>query len=48
MAYRSPPGLLIGGNAVKPKMKRKDLLTKTEIWNAVITVLSEYDLSTEG
>lgn len=32
---------------MKPKMKRKDLLSKTDIWNAIITVLSEYDLSTE-
>ena len=28
-------------------MKRKNLLSKTDIWNAVITVLSEYDLSTD-
>ncbi|MGX2959637.1 DMP19 family protein [Peribacillus sp. JNUCC 23] len=32
---------------MKPKMKRKSLLSKTDIWNAVTTVLSEYDLSTE-
>lgn len=32
---------------MKPKMKRKSLLNKTDIWNAVTTVLSEYDLSTE-
>jgi len=38
---------LVGGNAVKPKMKRKDLMSKTDIWNAVIAVLSEYDLSSE-
>jgi hypothetical protein len=35
------------GNAVKPKMKRKNSLSKNDIWNAVTTVLSEYDLSTE-
>jgi len=32
---------------MKPEMKRKDLLSKTDIWNAVITFLSEYDLSSE-
>ncbi|MDQ0273954.1 hypothetical protein [Cytobacillus purgationiresistens] len=38
---------LVGGNAVKPKIKRKDLMSKTDIWNAVNTVLSECDLSSE-
>lgn len=38
---------VVGGNAVKPKLKRTDLLSKADIWNAVITLLSEYDLSTE-
>ena len=38
---------MVGGNAVKPKMKRKDLMSKSDIWNAVNTVLSEYDLSSE-
>lgn len=38
---------LVGGNAMKLKMKRKDLMSKTDIWNAVTAVLSEYDLSSE-
>jgi elongation factor P--beta-lysine ligase len=33
---------------MKPKMKRKDLVSKTDIWNAVIAVLSEYDLLIEN
>lgn len=32
---------------MKPKMKRKDLMSKTDISNAVIDVLSEHDLSSE-
>lgn len=33
---------------MKPKINRKDLLNKDDIWNAVISVLSEYDYSTEN
>ena len=32
---------------MKPKMKRKDLMSKTAISNAVMDVLSEHDLSSE-
>ncbi|MEH6948802.1 hypothetical protein V7068_17385 [Bacillus sp. JJ634] len=32
---------------MKPKMKRKNLLSKTDIWNAVTTLLIEYDYLTE-
>jgi hypothetical protein len=37
-----------GGVSLKPKINRKDLLHKGDIWNAVISVLSEYDYSTEN
>lgn len=33
---------------MKYKMKSKDLLTKEDIWNAVIHVLGEYDFPTEN
>lgn len=32
---------------MKPKMKRNDLMSKTDISNAVMDVLSSYDLSSE-
>ncbi|ARD47910.1 hypothetical protein [Sporosarcina sp. P33] len=32
---------------MKPKMNRKDLLDSDNIWNAVVTVISENDLSTK-
>ena len=32
---------------MKPKMKRKDLMSQTDISNAVTDVLSKYDLSSE-
>ena len=32
---------------MKPKMKRKDLISKTDISNAVMNFLSSYDLSSE-
>ncbi|WP_155982717.1 hypothetical protein [Paucisalibacillus sp. EB02] len=32
---------------MKPKMKRKDLMSNTDIWNAVIAVLSRYNISSE-
>lgn len=32
---------------MKAKLKRKDLLDNNDIWNAVIDVLSEYELSNE-
>lgn len=33
---------------MRPKMKRENLLNKDDIWNAVTSVLSEHDLSTEN
>ncbi|HWL23094.1 MAG TPA: hypothetical protein VNR38_04995 [Ureibacillus sp.] len=33
---------------MKYKMKRKDLLSNEDIWNAVISVISEYDFPTEN
>src|SRR5699024_5823470 len=38
----------VGGNIMRPKMKRENLLNKDDIWNAVTSVLSEHDLSTEN
>ncbi|MCZ2259779.1 hypothetical protein KSU66_14860 [Sporosarcina sp. G11-34] len=32
---------------MKPKMNRKDLLDKNDIWNAVVSVVSDCDLSTK-
>ncbi|WP_282155471.1 DMP19 family protein [Cytobacillus gottheilii] len=32
---------------MKPKMNKKELVHKDDIWNAVISVLSEYDYSSE-
>jgi hypothetical protein len=32
----------------KPKIKRTNLLNPDDIWNAVISVLTEYDYSTEN
>ena len=32
---------------MKPKMRRKDLIQNEGIWNAVISVISEYDFPTE-
>ncbi|WP_225229725.1 hypothetical protein [Sporosarcina quadrami] len=32
---------------MKPKMTRKDLLDNDNIWNAIISVISEGDLSTK-
>ena len=37
----------MGVSAMKPKMKRKELMTKTDIVNAVMQVLSEAHLSPE-
>lgn len=37
----------MGANTVKPAMKRKDLTSKIDISNAVMDVLSAYDLSSE-
>lgn len=31
---------------MKPKMNRRDLLSKDNIWNAVVSVISEHDFST--
>lgn len=33
---------------MRPKMKRENLMNKDDIWNAVTSVLSEHDLSTEN
>ena len=33
---------------MKPKMRRKDLIQNEDIWNAVISVISEYDFPTEN
>ena len=33
---------------MRPKMNRENLLNKDDIWNAVTSVLSEHDLSTEN
>lgn len=37
----------MGGNVVKPKVKRKDLMSQAAISNAVTDVLSAYDLSSK-
>ena len=33
---------------MKPKMKRRELMNNDDIWNAVITVISEYNFPTEN
>ncbi len=33
---------------MKPKIKRKDLLNTDDVWNAVISVISEYDFPAEN
>ena len=37
-----------GGNMMKHVMKRTDLMSKEDIWNAVFSILSEYDFPTDN
>jgi hypothetical protein len=46
-ASRKEP-ITLGEVLMKPRIRKKDLLHKEDIWNTVISVLCEYDYSTEN